>query len=193
MQAEAKLHDDLGRDARLLGGARYMDDGSVIVKVTAEDRYQKIKSAILQCYPEGMEALVTGDGQATDMLENRLAIAGDRIVSYHRLKNAATLIAGQESIFTTFFPATTWVGRRFYRGWVIGGLNRLRDNTSWSPGGRGYLVGLYLMYKEAEGLGYSGSMFAKVLRAFQPGFGELGFHLARKDMVRWLNKQELVQ
>lgn len=189
MQAENKLHKDLGRDARLLAGARYMDDGSVIVKKASEAQYKRIKEAVLSCYPEGMEALVTGDGLATDMLENRLVVTGDRVESYHRLKNSATLLRGEESVFTTFFPHTTWIGRKYFKGWVMGGFNRLRDNTSWCQGGKGHLVGLYLMYREARGLGYPPAWFGKALRAFQPGFGEVGFHAGRQRFLKWMDAQ----
>ena len=124
-----------------------MDDGLVAVKKEAQ--YERIKETVLGCYPDGMEALVTGDGVGTDMLENRILVSGDTIQSYHRPKNTATLVQEQPSVFTTFFPYRTAIGRAYYRGWLIGGFCRLRDNTSWTEGGTGHLIGLYIMYKEA--------------------------------------------
>ena len=51
------------------------------------------------------------------------------------------------------------------------------------------MIGLYVMYREAQGLGYPRMWFERVLRAFQPGFGELAFHIGRRLFLRWLRTQ----
>jgi hypothetical protein len=170
IMAERHMYATLGADARFLHGIRYMDDGTLVIRVprTAPALASRLMHAALHAYPRGMQCEITGMGQRTRMLEQRLVVRGNLVAAAHHNKNSAALFTRSPAEFVSFLPASASNGAAFFDGWIKGSCSRILYNTSKSDPDWAIIQALVLLFLESTALGYPKAWFHRALTSFRP-------------------------
>ena len=170
MVAERSLHRTLGADARFISGMRYMDDGGLVLRVPAgrPALLAHMRALALAAYPQGMQCIVTHEGQHCRMLEQEFTVRDGAVAVAHRNKNADALLRCQPPPFTSFLPYSTPNGVAFYAGWLKGSCSRILSNTCTIQPLYTISLSLLVLFLESTYLGYPSQWFHHAIRAFRP-------------------------